>query len=140
MSYARHGANSGMVDWRCHRKEISIDSIMSDFSGIHLGHPGLGDKMFNNAVDYGALTLSRHHHWKSQANLMSAIVHPLILVPLLTMSRDLRKTHYLRKLIVSLLCHLTLYSVKIIISKMVCFLLINSDPFLYAVSKGFIAQ
>ena len=56
MSYARHGANSGMVAWRHHRKEISIDSIMSDFSGIHLGHPGLGDKMFNNAVDYGALT------------------------------------------------------------------------------------
>ena len=27
MSYARHGANSGMVAWRRHRKEISIDSI-----------------------------------------------------------------------------------------------------------------
>ena len=56
MSYARHGANSGMVAWRRHHKEISIDSIMSDFSRIHLGHPGLGDKMFNNAVDYRALT------------------------------------------------------------------------------------
>ena len=56
MSYTRHGANSGMVAWRRHHKEISIDSIMSDFSGIHLGRPGLGDKMFNNAVDYGALT------------------------------------------------------------------------------------
>ena len=56
MSYARHGANSGMAAWTRHCKEVSIDSVMSDFSGIHLGHPGLGDKMFNNAADHGALT------------------------------------------------------------------------------------
>ena len=58
MSYARHGANSGMAAWTRHCKEVSIDSVMSDFSGIHLGRPGLGDKMFNNAADHGALTSS----------------------------------------------------------------------------------
>ena len=56
MSYARHGANSGMVAWTRHRKEVSVDSVMSDFSGMHLGRPGLGDKMFNNATDLGPLT------------------------------------------------------------------------------------
>jgi serine/arginine repetitive matrix protein 2 len=56
MSYARHGANSGMAAWTRHRKEVSIDSVMSDFSGIHLGRPGLGDKMFSNAGDHGVLT------------------------------------------------------------------------------------
>ena len=56
MSYARHGANSGMVAWTRHRREVSVDSVMSDFSGMHLGRPGLGDKMFNNAVDLGPLT------------------------------------------------------------------------------------
>ena len=30
MSYARHSANSGMVAWTRHRREISIDSVMSD--------------------------------------------------------------------------------------------------------------
>jgi serine/arginine repetitive matrix protein 2 len=53
-----------------HRKEVSVDSVMSDFSGMHLGRPGLGDKMFNNATDLGPLTsisasppesTSRHH-------------------------------------------------------------------------------
>jgi serine/arginine repetitive matrix protein 2 len=29
---------------------------MSDFSGMHLGCPGLGDKMFNNGADLGPLT------------------------------------------------------------------------------------
>jgi serine/arginine repetitive matrix protein 2 len=29
---------------------------MSDFSGMHLGRPGLDDKMFNNAADLGPLT------------------------------------------------------------------------------------
>jgi serine/arginine repetitive matrix protein 2 len=56
MSYARHGANSGMAAWTRHRKEVSIDSVMSDFFGMHLGRPGLGDKMFNNAADLGPLT------------------------------------------------------------------------------------
>ena len=39
MSYARHGANSGIAAWTCHRKEVSVNSIMSDFSGKHLGRP-----------------------------------------------------------------------------------------------------
>jgi len=29
---------------------------MSDFSGMHLDRPGLGDKMFDNAADHGPLT------------------------------------------------------------------------------------
>ena len=56
MSYARHGANNGMAAWTRHRKDVSIDSVMSDFSGMHLGRPGLGDKMFNNPADLGPLT------------------------------------------------------------------------------------
>ena len=58
MSYVRHGANSGMAAWTRHRKDVSVDSLMSDFSGMHLGRPGLGDKMFNNnaAADHGPLT------------------------------------------------------------------------------------
>ncbi|CAA7271227.1 unnamed protein product [Cyclocybe aegerita] len=35
---------------------MSMDSVMSDFSGMHLGRPGLGDKMFDNAIDLGPLT------------------------------------------------------------------------------------
>jgi hypothetical protein len=61
-----------MAAWTRHRKEVSVDSVMSDFSGMHLlvGHPGLGDKMFNNAADLGPLTsisasppesATRHH-------------------------------------------------------------------------------
>ena len=30
MSYARHSANSGMVAWTRHCREISVDSVMSD--------------------------------------------------------------------------------------------------------------
>lgn len=56
ISYARHGANSGMAAWSRHRKDNSVDSVMSDFSGMYLGRPGLGDKMFDNAGDHGPLT------------------------------------------------------------------------------------
>ena len=56
ISYARHGANNGMAAWARHRKEVSVESVMSDFSGMHLGRPGLGDKMFSNAADHGPLT------------------------------------------------------------------------------------
>jgi serine/arginine repetitive matrix protein 2 len=42
--------------WTHHRKEVSVDSVMSDFSGTHLGRPGLGDKMFSNPADPGPLT------------------------------------------------------------------------------------
>ena len=53
MSYAKHGANSGLSAWARHRKDPSIDSVMSDFSAMHLGRPGIGDKMFDHAVDLG---------------------------------------------------------------------------------------
>jgi len=33
-----------------------MDSVMSDFSAVHFGRPGLGDKMFDNAADHGPLT------------------------------------------------------------------------------------
>ncbi|KAL1747929.1 hypothetical protein HDZ31DRAFT_60801 [Schizophyllum fasciatum] len=50
-SYAMHGANGGRMAWAArHRQEASVDSIMSDFSAMHLGRPGLGDKMFDNEV------------------------------------------------------------------------------------------
>ncbi|KAF8148662.1 hypothetical protein B0H34DRAFT_802878 [Crassisporium funariophilum] len=55
-SYARYGANSGMAAWTRHRKDLSTDSVMSDFSAMHLGRPGLGDKMFDNPADHGPLT------------------------------------------------------------------------------------
>jgi hypothetical protein len=56
ISYAKHGANSGFSAWARHRKEQSMDSVMSDFSAMHLGRPGIGDKMFDHAVDLGPLT------------------------------------------------------------------------------------
>ena len=64
--YARHGANNGMAAWTRHHKVVSIDSVIRNFSGMHLGCPGLGDKMFNNATaDHRPLTsISQHHHQK----------------------------------------------------------------------------
>ena len=56
MLNTRYGANSGMAAWTRHCKEVSVDSVMSNFSGMHLGCPGLGDKMFNNPADLGPLT------------------------------------------------------------------------------------
>jgi hypothetical protein len=56
ISYAKHGANSGISAWTRHQKEQSMDSVMSDFSAMHLGRPGIGDKMFDHAVDLGPLT------------------------------------------------------------------------------------
>ncbi|KAL1696581.1 hypothetical protein GGG16DRAFT_85014 [Schizophyllum commune] len=50
-SYAMHGANGGRMAWATrHRQEASVDSIMSDFSAMHLGRPGIGDKMFDTEV------------------------------------------------------------------------------------------
>ena len=64
--YTRHGANNGMAAWTRHHKVVSIDSVIRNFSGMHLGCPGLGDKMFNNATaDHRPLTsISQHHHQK----------------------------------------------------------------------------
>ena len=56
ISYAKYGANSGMLTWARHRRDVSMDSVSSDFSGMHLGRPGIGDKMFDHAVDLGPLT------------------------------------------------------------------------------------
>jgi len=33
-----------------------MDSVMSDFSAVYLGRPGLGDKMFDNTADHGPIT------------------------------------------------------------------------------------
>ena len=48
--------NSGMAAWARHHKEVSIESVISNLSGMHLGRPGLGDKMLNNAADHRPLT------------------------------------------------------------------------------------
>ena len=52
-SHAMHGANSGWAAWAKHRQDSSMDSVTSDFSTRHLGHPGVGDKIFESAPDYG---------------------------------------------------------------------------------------
>ncbi|KAG5650532.1 hypothetical protein H0H81_011921 [Sphagnurus paluster] len=54
LSYAMHGASGGRAAWARHRQEGSVDSIMSDFSAMRLGRPGIGDKMFDTAVEQGA--------------------------------------------------------------------------------------
>ena len=46
-SYALYGANGGRAAWFRHRQDASIDSTRSEFSAMHLGRPGLGDKMFD---------------------------------------------------------------------------------------------
>ncbi|KAG5641013.1 hypothetical protein DXG03_006381 [Asterophora parasitica] len=53
LSYAMHGASGGRAVWARHRQESSMDSVMSDFSAMRLGRPGIGDKMFDTAVDHG---------------------------------------------------------------------------------------
>lgn len=52
-SYAMHGAHGGRAAWAKHRQNASMDSVMSDFSARRLGRPGVGDKMFDSAHDYG---------------------------------------------------------------------------------------
>ncbi|KAF9457373.1 hypothetical protein BDZ94DRAFT_1175700 [Collybia nuda] len=51
-SYAMHGANGGRAAWARHRQDSSMDSVMSDFSVMRLGRPGVGDKMFDTAGDH----------------------------------------------------------------------------------------
>jgi hypothetical protein len=46
-SYALYGVNGGRAAWFRHREDASIDSTRSEFSAMHLGRPGLGDKMFD---------------------------------------------------------------------------------------------
>ncbi|OJA11619.1 hypothetical protein AZE42_05475 [Rhizopogon vesiculosus] len=52
-SVAQPYAHGGRAAWARHRPELSADSVLSDFSGIHLGRPGLGDKMLDSALDRG---------------------------------------------------------------------------------------
>ncbi|KAF8867965.1 hypothetical protein CPB84DRAFT_1810241 [Gymnopilus junonius] len=51
MSYVKHA-------WARHRKDQSFDSVVSDFSGMHLGRPGLGDKMFDMQAPLTAISAS----------------------------------------------------------------------------------
>ncbi|KAJ7473614.1 hypothetical protein B0H11DRAFT_2036563 [Mycena galericulata] len=51
--YAAYGANGGRAAWAKHRQDSSMDSVLSDFSVARLGRPGVGDKMFDTAVDRG---------------------------------------------------------------------------------------
>ncbi len=55
-SYVRHGANGGFSAWSRHRRDPSVDSLMSDFSALHPARPGLGDKMFEGVSDHGPLS------------------------------------------------------------------------------------
>jgi hypothetical protein len=49
-----HGANGGRAAWAKHnRGNPSLDSIRSDYSPMHLGRPGLGDKMLESVFDHG---------------------------------------------------------------------------------------
>ncbi|KIY52945.1 hypothetical protein FISHEDRAFT_69402 [Fistulina hepatica ATCC 64428] len=52
-SYIMHSGNAGRLSMVRHRPEMSSDSIMSDFSAMRLGRPGIGDKMFDTATDHG---------------------------------------------------------------------------------------
>jgi serine/arginine repetitive matrix protein 2 len=56
MSYALHGAAGGRAAWARHRPQISIDSVISEVSALHVARPGLSDKMFDSAPmhNYGA--------------------------------------------------------------------------------------
>ncbi|KAF7791167.1 hypothetical protein EIP86_002178 [Pleurotus ostreatoroseus] len=50
-SIAQSFANNSRAAWARHRPNLSVDSILSDFSVSRLARPGLGDKMFDS--DYG---------------------------------------------------------------------------------------
>jgi hypothetical protein len=52
-SYAVYGANGGRAAWVKHRQDSSVDSVLSDFSLMRLGRPGLGDKMLESGLDHG---------------------------------------------------------------------------------------
>nr|GAT51801.1 predicted protein [Mycena chlorophos] len=49
--YAAQGAAGGRAAWAKHHQEASVDSVLSDFSIVRLGRPGVGDKMFDTAYD-----------------------------------------------------------------------------------------
>ena len=118
----------------------SVDSVMSDFSGTHLGRPGLGDKMFSNAAaDHEPLTsisasppentIRPHVGNRSSFDFDSILDDEQI-----SSQEDslFEKTH----------CRLTLCSVMTIHFKVVvCFLPINySGLFQFTISEAFISQ
>jgi serine/arginine repetitive matrix protein 2 len=47
-----HSAAGGCAAWARHCQDPSMDSVMSDFSAVWVGRPGIGDKMFNHS-DHG---------------------------------------------------------------------------------------
>jgi hypothetical protein len=139
MSYVRHGGNSGLAAWKRHRRDVSVDSVLSDFSGMHLGRPGLGDKMFNNAVDLGPLASisasppeSAHKLHVGNRSSFDSIIDDE--------QRLSQEDHYSRKLIIVPPCRLTLYSVTTINFKIVYFVPTNSGLSLSTVSAAFIVQ
>jgi serine/arginine repetitive matrix protein 2 len=137
MSYSRQGANSGMA-WTRHRREVSVESVMSDFSGMYLGRPGLGDKMFKNAADHGLLT-------SISASPLESAARPHVgdrssFDSIIDDKQRSQEDRCLSKLIIIPPRHLILYSPMIILSKVVSFLPINSGLFLFTVSAAFIVQ
>ncbi|KAG2365179.1 hypothetical protein BDR07DRAFT_1470529 [Suillus spraguei] len=52
-SFSQPYAHCGRASWARHRPDFSVDSMLRDFSEIHLGRPGLGDKMLDSALDRG---------------------------------------------------------------------------------------
>ena len=51
-SVAQSYAHGGRASW-ARRRPDSVGSVLSDFSGVDLGRPGLGDKMLDSALDHG---------------------------------------------------------------------------------------
>jgi hypothetical protein len=130
-----------MAAWTRHRKDVCVDSVMSDFSGMHFGRPGLGDKMFNNAADLGLLTSisasppesATRHHVGNHSSFDSIIDDEHR-----SSQEDslFEKTHYLSSM--------SLDSESVFgdefIFKVVYFLPTNSGLFLSAVSAASIVQ
>lgn len=51
-AYGAFGANGGRLAWAKHQRDFSVDSVASGYSA-RLGRPGVGDKMFESAREYG---------------------------------------------------------------------------------------
>jgi serine/arginine repetitive matrix protein 2 len=51
--YVMHGVGGGHASWVRHHHDPLMDLVLSDFSALHLGRPGIGDKMFDMAGDHG---------------------------------------------------------------------------------------
>ena len=51
-------ANCGHFSWAHHRSNLSVESVLGDFSGKRLGRPALGDKMLESAQEHGPTSLA----------------------------------------------------------------------------------